>query len=253
MLVRILRPQALVSLLLVLVLVVVASGCSEHLYLQSRPSGAKLWIDGVEVGITPFDYKSRSPQPLVYRMEKAGYPPVEGEVTTATAGGRVTGAIFTLGILAIVRPMRYFVPYEVDAYLGPDQPPTVLMSLYHVASASVLKGECDTAGGKCWIERGGRQCPGEYVQESTGSRYKGASVSTVASAHHSAVIGNVGASEVTLNKTEGAAVFRCSGWMAECAFTAASGDSEGHGECKDSAGKRYKLMIRPKPEVVSPD
>jgi hypothetical protein len=46
--------------------------------------------------------------PYRVRAELSGYQTVEGELTPVTATGRITGAIFTLGIVAAVRPMSTF-------------------------------------------------------------------------------------------------------------------------------------------------
>ena len=51
---------------------------------------------------------------MPYRVEKAGYPSGEGVVTARVSPGRIVGSIFTLGLVAILRPIRYFDPWVVD-------------------------------------------------------------------------------------------------------------------------------------------
>jgi len=46
--------------------------------------------------------------PYRFRAELPGYEPAEGQLATIPASGRITGAVFTLGIVAIFRPMTKF-------------------------------------------------------------------------------------------------------------------------------------------------
>ena len=64
-------------------------------------------------------YETRDVEPLTYRIEKAGLPPAEGVVDARLAPGRLIGTIFTLGIVAACRPLRYFTPNPLDVQLGP--------------------------------------------------------------------------------------------------------------------------------------
>jgi uncharacterized membrane protein len=55
------------------------------------------------------------------RIEKSGYAPVQTQLRTRWAKGRVTGAVFTLGIVALFRPLHSVDP--VFAALEPLAPP----------------------------------------------------------------------------------------------------------------------------------
>lgn len=90
----------------------VLCGCSEAVSVRSGPLGAAVYLDGKRVGTTPMVYdlpRSQLDEPHEVRLEKAGYEPVSEVLTTRLAKGRVTGAVFTLGILCLFRSM-----YAVD-------------------------------------------------------------------------------------------------------------------------------------------
>src|SRR5207249_4513642 len=81
----------------------------ETVSVRSGPSGAVVYLDGKPIGTTPLDYslpRSEVGEPHRVRVEKTGYAPVESDLRTRWAKGRVTGAVFTLGLLALIRPMR---------------------------------------------------------------------------------------------------------------------------------------------------
>ena len=106
-----------VALLLVAALL---GGCSESVMIRSGPSGANVFVNDKPVGKTPVEYsipKGDLGNPYQVRIEKTGYEPVVTNLSTRIAGGRVTGAVFTLGILAMFRSMYYIQP--VFAQLQP--------------------------------------------------------------------------------------------------------------------------------------
>jgi PEGA domain-containing protein/putative oligomerization/nucleic acid binding protein len=99
-------------------------GCGEAVWIRSGPSGAAVYVDERAVGTTPVRYalaRSELDNPHHVRIEKDGYQPVTTSLHTRVRGGRVTGAVFTLGILAIFRSMEAFDP--VFAQLQPLTPP----------------------------------------------------------------------------------------------------------------------------------
>jgi len=105
------------ALLLVAVLL---GGCSESVMIRSGPSGANVFVNDKPVGKTPVEYtvpRGDLGNPYHVRIEKNGYEPVVTNLSTRIAGGRVTGAVFTLGILAMFRSMYYIQP--VFAQLQP--------------------------------------------------------------------------------------------------------------------------------------
>lgn len=98
--------------------------CSESVRIRSGPSGATVYVDQTRAGMTPLNYalpRSQLDEPHQVRIEKEGYEPVVTELHTRLAKGRVTGAVFTLGILAIFRSMYYVEP--VFAELQRAAPP----------------------------------------------------------------------------------------------------------------------------------
>ena len=99
-------------------------GCSEVASIRSGPSGASVYLDDKPIGTTPVDHalsRSELGEPHRVRIEKAGYQTVQTELRTRLAKGRVTGAVFTLGLVALIRPMHSVDP--VFAQLEPLHPP----------------------------------------------------------------------------------------------------------------------------------
>ena len=93
------------------------TGCAEHVMLRSGPSGAQVSVNGTPVGTTPVEYSvSRGNLDNVYEVqfEKKGYAPTTTTLRTRLAGGRVTGAIFTVGILWVFRSMHSISPVFVQ-------------------------------------------------------------------------------------------------------------------------------------------
>lgn len=96
---RVTRINTFVALLVAAILI---AGCSETVSVRSGPSGAVVYLDGKPIGTTPLDYslpRSEVGEPHRVRVEKTGYAPVESDLRTRWAKGRVTGAVFTLGLL----------------------------------------------------------------------------------------------------------------------------------------------------------
>src|SRR5262249_62354213 len=88
-------------------------GCSGAVGIRSGPSGAAVYVDEHPAGTTPVRYavaRSELESPHPVRIEKDGYRPVTTSLHTRLRGGRVTGTVVTLGILAIFRSMHAFVP-----------------------------------------------------------------------------------------------------------------------------------------------
>jgi hypothetical protein len=80
-------------------LVVAASlglcGCVDRLLVvRSEPSGARLWIDGVERGTTPYAMRYVHPRRFDLRLEKEGYESVAAEVVARTTWDAVPGPDF---------------------------------------------------------------------------------------------------------------------------------------------------------------
>lgn len=87
------------------------SGCMTTTEIRTVPSGANVYVNDQLVGTSPVRYSTPDDAfkpPYRMRAELDGYQAAEGELTPVTATGRITGAIFTLGIVAAVRPMSTF-------------------------------------------------------------------------------------------------------------------------------------------------
>lgn len=90
---------------------VLLSGCATSTQIRTVPAGASVYVNDQLVGSSPVIYStpdSAWKPPYRVRAELEGYQPVNGELAPVTATGRITGAIFTLGIVAAVRPMSTF-------------------------------------------------------------------------------------------------------------------------------------------------
>jgi hypothetical protein len=103
-------------------LVVAASllltGCAEYVSIKSYPAGAQAYVDEVLIGSTPAQTsipRSQVGAPHTWRVEFRNCDFAQGNLETGVAGGRITGYIFTAGILAIFRGPYYYRP--VDAIL----------------------------------------------------------------------------------------------------------------------------------------
>lgn len=64
------------------------------LVVESRPSGAHLWVNGVERGLTPQRVPYVHDGLFTLRLEKEGYESVADEVRTKTAADAVPGVDF---------------------------------------------------------------------------------------------------------------------------------------------------------------
>lgn len=88
------------------------AGCSENAVIQSNPIGAQVFIDDQLIGTTPAVFtveRSRLAGSYHLRLEKAGYEPYVGELTTRVSGGRATAAVFTLGLFYLFESPRCLV------------------------------------------------------------------------------------------------------------------------------------------------
>ena len=66
------------KLITVILLVILTSACAQQATFVSTPSGAQVFIDGKEVGVTPcdFDYKLSQTSSREVTITKEGYDPV---------------------------------------------------------------------------------------------------------------------------------------------------------------------------------
>lgn len=121
-------PKARLLLPLVPLLVSMA-GCSESVFIATKPSGANVFVDGKMIGVSPVWYsvpKSDvgSKEERTVRIEKTGFEPVEDMLQTRLARGRAVGAFFTLGTLYLFRSPWYLLerenPYELRQSAAQD-------------------------------------------------------------------------------------------------------------------------------------
>lgn len=91
----------------------------------------------------------RPPGALRYRVQKAGYLPTEGILQARIAPGRVVGAIFTLGIVAMARSLYYY-PADSIVDLEPASDPAAGLGLINERGTARVEGQAfaKTAGGE---------------------------------------------------------------------------------------------------------
>ena len=97
-------------------------GCAERTTLMSHPAGAKFYVNNQFVGNGPTVLsvpRGKFHGTFEYRAELDGYQTEAGPIPTQVHRGRVTGALFTLGLAALFKPPTGFIdPIEVT--LRPD-------------------------------------------------------------------------------------------------------------------------------------
>ncbi len=101
------------------------TGCAtENFTVNTYPEGARVTINGIFAGVTPFEYKVPRDKirPLPYRVEKVGSFPAEGVAEPRVSAGRIAGTIFTAGILRAFRGWRVYDELLVE--LRPIPPPS---------------------------------------------------------------------------------------------------------------------------------
>jgi hypothetical protein len=206
----------------VLAVLPLLAGCAETLVIRSTPPGAQVMLNGTVVGTTPMVYETKRPEPMTYRIEKEGYPPAEGAIATPLAPGRVVGAVFSLGIVALSRPMHYFLPNPLDVQLGPVGGPSGgigLLRLHDVRAATVLAGECPLAGGPCSILLpSGERCTGDYVRQ---------------------------AATAQMDRASGLAILRCAQTIIDCNLLVDTLTGSAYGECTDTQRRAYRATLTP--------
>lgn len=104
-------------------LALLLSGCAERARITTVPHGARVFIEGNEVGVTPYilTVPRKEIRDIPYRLELEGYRPVEGTLRRGIAPGRVFGAIFTAGILYIFRSPQYIQNVNTALAIQPGQ------------------------------------------------------------------------------------------------------------------------------------
>ncbi|HET8648878.1 MAG TPA: PEGA domain-containing protein [Gemmatimonadales bacterium] len=100
----------------------IMQGSSQEVSVASTPTGAKVLVDGNEVGKTPYVAKLSRKDKHVVRIEMEGYQPFELPLARATSGwvwgNIVFGGIPGLAIDAITGGMYKLKPEQIEATLA---------------------------------------------------------------------------------------------------------------------------------------
>jgi len=215
---------------------VLSGGCAERVVFKSTPSGAKVFVSNEYVGDTPTEFSTGDVTLRPYRIELGGFPPVEGALVPHLAPGRVAGAVFTLGILAAIRPMYYYTDDPIDVTLGST------VKLYDLQTNEVASGTCYN-NGQCVVTFPGGMCSGEVVRTNEGTTVvrSGASAGPVDPYAASAAAASTG--REVQNSQRGVAMFRCPDFLLDCSLTLDAFGPTGFGDCTNARGDKFRLMF----------
>ena len=103
----------------------VAMGCAEATQIVSRPSGARVQIDGRPVGVTPMTFTvPRGDWPRTYSCEvsKEGFVPQTLPLKPQIGGGRIVAGLFTVGLAFLFKSPYVFGSDIYDFDLAYDVP-----------------------------------------------------------------------------------------------------------------------------------
>lgn len=113
------------------------TGCASTTIIRSDPTGAKVFIEGSRVGVTPYRHSDSRPSfsNLIVRLEKEGYEPFETVITRneSVVPGAVVGALFffvpALWVLGYddqrlyeLKPSRGVPSRDWERDVSPEQP-----------------------------------------------------------------------------------------------------------------------------------
>jgi hypothetical protein len=124
------------AILLGLATTIATSGCAEHTRIRTFPTGATVYVNGQLIGTSPVEYRVPEAQfsrPTTFRIEHPDCEPLEGELRTRVAPGRIFGGIFGLGIPFAFRGVVVFQKnhdFDLQSVQGgtarslPERPPT---------------------------------------------------------------------------------------------------------------------------------
>jgi hypothetical protein len=102
------------------------AGCGESVMVRSYPPGSKVYVNDEFVGVTPavytVDSSEFSKRDFAVRLDRTGYASTDGVLRKQTCPGRVTGGVFTLGILFLFKsPTCFASPQDFLLEPLPDQ------------------------------------------------------------------------------------------------------------------------------------
>ncbi len=111
--------------------VVLFASCSSTTLIQSEPSGAKLYMNGEYMGVTPFSYSDTKivGSSTEIRLEKEGYEPLYTMMSrdeTADVGAIIGGVFFLFPFLWTMKykPTHNYelIPLSSAALMNSEQP-----------------------------------------------------------------------------------------------------------------------------------
>jgi hypothetical protein len=102
-----------------------AARAEETAEFRATGDPARVYLDGRYVGDTPLDLEVPCAEVTdrQYRIERDGCMPASGVLNARVGGGRVVGAVASLGISLLVKCPNYFVPVEVTLECASLAPP----------------------------------------------------------------------------------------------------------------------------------
>ena len=84
-------------------------GTSQKIPVTSNPIGAKIIVDGLEIGYAPLELNlKRKKKVQIIRIEKQGYNPLEIRITRKTSVGPIIGDLLLGGSMVFVCGLGYF-------------------------------------------------------------------------------------------------------------------------------------------------
>lgn len=116
---------------LLMAVVVLFASCSSTTLIQSEPSGAKLYMNGEYMGVTPFSYSDTKivGSSTEIRLEKEGYEPLYTMMSrdeTADVGAIIGGVFFLFPFLWTMKykPTHNYelIPLSSAALMSSEQP-----------------------------------------------------------------------------------------------------------------------------------
>jgi len=135
--------------LVIVFVVATMGGCAETIRFGVYPPGAWVTVNDTPRCTTPCDLQMRPPAALHYNLQKAGYLSKEGTIQARIAPGRVVGAVFTFGILALCRSLYYY-PADSIVDLEPASDPAAGLGIINQEGTGRVEGQAftKTAGGE---------------------------------------------------------------------------------------------------------
>lgn len=116
---------------LLMAVVVLFASCSSSTLIQSEPSGAKLYMNGEYMGVTPFSYSDTKivGSSTEIRLEKEGYEPLYTMMSrdeTVDVGAIIGGVFFLFPFLWTMKykPTHNYelIPLSSAALMNSEQP-----------------------------------------------------------------------------------------------------------------------------------